>query len=341
MIKTTIYKSLIVIAHAFVGWVFCGLVIGISRKLTSLQSALFIHLFAAPLIFALISVIYYKKFNYTLPLKTAGIFLSLVVFMDVFIVAPFFEKSYAMFTSILGIWIPFILIFLTTYLVGLIALGVKIKLADLLFTLVIFLLIMFSFLKFRTRGLVYSTFAFLTPLYFLRLIIWSNWIRFKTWAEVCLTPIKWNILIFSYWVILGFLVWLSMLNVPFLIVKVSLNLWLSGVGIIILFCGVFLALWAQWQVGLQTAILTTRIFDNQNQNNKKIISKGAYAIFPHPIFLGEHLVILGCFLITGTVSLIFLLLIAFIVDLFAARNEEKDLRHRFGETYEEYRSKHC
>lgn len=127
MTKTTINKIRIVIAHAFVGWVSCGLVIGISRKFTSLQNALFIHLIAAPLIFALISSSYYKKFNYTSPFKTAGIFLFIVVFLDVFIVAPFFEKSYAMFTSITGTWIPFVLIFLTTYLVGLIALGSKLK----------------------------------------------------------------------------------------------------------------------------------------------------------------------------------------------------------------------
>jgi len=34
------------------------------------------------------------------------------------VVATFIEKSYAMFASILGTWIPFALIFGSTYLVG-------------------------------------------------------------------------------------------------------------------------------------------------------------------------------------------------------------------------------
>jgi hypothetical protein len=34
------------------------------------------------------------------------------------VVAPLFERSFAMFASVLGTWIPFALIFLSTYLVG-------------------------------------------------------------------------------------------------------------------------------------------------------------------------------------------------------------------------------
>jgi hypothetical protein len=38
--------------------------------------------------------------------------------LDAGIIAPLAEKSFVMFTSILGTWIPFGLIFLATYLVG-------------------------------------------------------------------------------------------------------------------------------------------------------------------------------------------------------------------------------
>ncbi|MFH0790047.1 MAG: hypothetical protein V2A64_00270 [Candidatus Omnitrophota bacterium] len=123
MIQTTINKILIVIAHGFIGWVLCGAVIGISRKFFSLQSALAIHLFVVPLIFVSISWSYHRRFNYTPPLKTAEIFLLIVVALDLLIVAPVFEKSYAMFTSIPGTWFPFLLIFFATYLTGLITLG--------------------------------------------------------------------------------------------------------------------------------------------------------------------------------------------------------------------------
>ncbi len=39
--------------------------------------------------------------------------------MDAGLVAPVFEKSYDMFRSLIGTWIPFILIFISTYLTGL------------------------------------------------------------------------------------------------------------------------------------------------------------------------------------------------------------------------------
>jgi hypothetical protein len=49
---------------------------------------------------------------------TAALFLALVVFMDFFVVALLIEKSFDMFLSPLGTWIPFALIFLSTYFVG-------------------------------------------------------------------------------------------------------------------------------------------------------------------------------------------------------------------------------
>jgi hypothetical protein len=67
----------------------------------------------------LLSLLYFKRFAGTSPLQTAVVFLSVVVAMDVFLVAPVFERSYAMFASPLGTWIPFALIFAATYLTGL------------------------------------------------------------------------------------------------------------------------------------------------------------------------------------------------------------------------------
>jgi hypothetical protein len=57
--------------------------------------------------------------DYTTPLKTAIIFVSVVVFMDFFPVALLIEKSFAMFASLLGTWIPWALLFTSTYLTGL------------------------------------------------------------------------------------------------------------------------------------------------------------------------------------------------------------------------------
>lgn len=112
-------KLVIILAHATVGWAFCGAIIGIGRHLFSIETTLVIHAIGAPLGFALISFFYFRKFGFTNPLWTATLFLAIVVGMDLFLVAPVFERSFAMFTSAIGTWIPFALIFLSIYVTAL------------------------------------------------------------------------------------------------------------------------------------------------------------------------------------------------------------------------------
>ena len=115
----TFKKTLIVLAHAFVGWMLCAATMGIGMSLTTLNNALIIHAIAAPIFFAGISLVYFRKFNYTTPLQTAFIFIAFVVAMDFFVVAMLINRSFEMFASLLGTWIPFALIFISTYLTGL------------------------------------------------------------------------------------------------------------------------------------------------------------------------------------------------------------------------------
>ena len=112
-------KILILLAHAFLGWLLCFAAIGIGMAVTSLENALVIHAIAAPVIFTGISLFYFRKFNFTTPLQTATFFLAFVMTMDFFVVALLINHSLDMFTSLLGTWIPFALIFLSTYLTGL------------------------------------------------------------------------------------------------------------------------------------------------------------------------------------------------------------------------------
>ncbi len=97
---------------------YCGALIGIGRQIMSLQAALIVHAAGAPLGFALITWLYFKKFAFTGPLQTVLLFTGVVIGMDVFVIALFIEKSFAMFASPLGTWLPLSLIFLATYLVG-------------------------------------------------------------------------------------------------------------------------------------------------------------------------------------------------------------------------------
>jgi len=83
------------------------------------KHALIFHAIGAPIFFGIVSYIYFHKFNYTNPLQTAIIFIGFVVAMDFFVVALLINKSLEMFASLLGTWIPFALIFISTYLIGL------------------------------------------------------------------------------------------------------------------------------------------------------------------------------------------------------------------------------
>ena len=119
MNTSNLKKIIIVLSHAFIVWALCGATIAIGRSFMTMELTLIIHAIVAPIFAALVSLDYYKKFGYTTPLQTAFIFLLFVIAMDAGLVAPVFEKSYEMFRSILGTWVPFVLIFLSTFITGL------------------------------------------------------------------------------------------------------------------------------------------------------------------------------------------------------------------------------
>ncbi len=112
-------KILTILVHAFIGWALCAATMGIGMATMSSNNALIVHAIGAPIFFTIISLNYFKKFNYTQPLQTALIFVCFVIVVDFFVVALIIIRSLEMFTSLLGTWIPFALIFTSTYLTGL------------------------------------------------------------------------------------------------------------------------------------------------------------------------------------------------------------------------------
>ena len=111
-------KAGIILLHAFIGWALCAATMGIGIGITSQQTTLWIHAVAAPLYFFAVSRIYFKRFHYSRPFPTALIFTAFVIVVDFFVVALLILKSLAMFASLLGTWIPFALIFGSTYSTG-------------------------------------------------------------------------------------------------------------------------------------------------------------------------------------------------------------------------------
>ena len=112
-------KNLVIIfVHAFIGWVLCAATMGIGMATMTLEKTLIVHAIGAPLFFAVVSLIFFRKFNYTTPLQTAMIFVGFVIIVDFLVVAILINRSLEMFVSLLGTWIPFALIFASTYLTG-------------------------------------------------------------------------------------------------------------------------------------------------------------------------------------------------------------------------------
>jgi hypothetical protein len=105
--------------HAFAGWLLCAATMGIGMALTTQDIALVVHAIAAPVFFGALSLFYFSRFNYTKPLATATVFVSFVMIVDFLIVGLLVNRSLSMFTSLLGTWIPFALIFASTLIVGL------------------------------------------------------------------------------------------------------------------------------------------------------------------------------------------------------------------------------
>lgn len=112
-------QALVILGFGLVGWALCGAIMFIGMALTpDIQLVLIVHAIGAPIIFGMLTWIYTRKFGYTKPLNTAITFLLIVVLVDFFVVAMLINKSFDMFRDALGTWIPFALIFISTYVVA-------------------------------------------------------------------------------------------------------------------------------------------------------------------------------------------------------------------------------
>ena len=100
---------------SFVLWGACGGVIAMGRRIWSLRTTLYVHLVLAPSFAYLLSTLHRLLFPGFDHLLRAGVMTAVVVVLDVLVVAPLFERSFAMFRSLLGTWIPVGAIFLASW----------------------------------------------------------------------------------------------------------------------------------------------------------------------------------------------------------------------------------
>ena len=89
----------------FVLWGSCGIVMAIGRKPWSLDTTLRVHLAAAPLFAFIVSLIHKLVAPGFDTVLRALVLTVLIIVLDAAVVAPIFERSYAMFRSLIGTWL--------------------------------------------------------------------------------------------------------------------------------------------------------------------------------------------------------------------------------------------
>ncbi len=107
---------------ALVLWGACGTVIAVGCRLWSLDTTLRVHLIAAPIIAVLVAAAHKELFLRAAAITIAAITI-IVMLLDALVVAPLFERSYAMFRSFIGTWLPFAAIFAACWAAGVSVLG--------------------------------------------------------------------------------------------------------------------------------------------------------------------------------------------------------------------------
>lgn len=100
------------ITHAVVAWVACAATMIALLKLTNLMTAVIVHAIAAPLFFVAIGWHYFRARGAREAVPTAIVWTAIVVLLDLIVVAGAAQHGLEIFKSVIGIWLPFGLIFM-------------------------------------------------------------------------------------------------------------------------------------------------------------------------------------------------------------------------------------
>ncbi len=205
---------------------------------------------------------------------------------------------------------------------------------DAVFTLVVAMVSSYFLIRWGSAGLSLAVWLILLPLYIFRIIVWSNWDFWRRKIYYHGTPRLWMGTVFILWTFSAYL--LFQMREMFTVTALTFHPLLSTIGFFAALAGLLVTIWTLWLLGLERAVLTTLIFGEKTPSQKNIIRHGPYALTPHPMFMGEGMIIVGTFFFSGEGSLLILLLISTAANLVAARGEEKDLKNRSREEYSRY-----
>jgi uncharacterized protein len=106
------FAPMFAIAYGVIAWSLCTLAMTAFLAVTSLGAALWLHALAAPLIFGGVGWMHAQRRGDMPAVWAAGVFVGVALALDVFVVAVAAGRGFAMFASILGVWLPLALGFL-------------------------------------------------------------------------------------------------------------------------------------------------------------------------------------------------------------------------------------
>jgi hypothetical protein len=95
---------------AVAGWAACGLTFMLARAALGVDAALVTHLLAAPAIGATVTLRLWHHPHHPGVLGTASTLAGTAALLDAIVIAPFLERSFEMFASPAGTWIPLALL---------------------------------------------------------------------------------------------------------------------------------------------------------------------------------------------------------------------------------------
>ncbi len=117
----TIGKLGVLLGFAVAVWAFCGAIMGIGPLFMPMNTTLVVHAIGGPLGAAVAAWIYTRMFGFTGPVVTAAAFVGTALFLDFFLVSMIIMRSFEMFSSFVGLWLPMALIFVASALAAVIA----------------------------------------------------------------------------------------------------------------------------------------------------------------------------------------------------------------------------
>lgn len=108
---------------ALIGSAMCAAVMSIGVATVPLAEALVIHALGAPILFIFISFFYFQRSASTTPLQTAFIFSLTCALVNFLIMGLLVKGDLTPFASMLGTWMPVVLVFTATHITGLLVLS--------------------------------------------------------------------------------------------------------------------------------------------------------------------------------------------------------------------------